>query len=253
MLIARSFRCVNTSMRGFTLIEMMVAIVIGMIVVGGAVALIVAINQANSETIQSTRLTQELQALASVIADDVKRARAVTDPIGMVSSGSATACVTAPTAPTQPCYPITPTAGSANCITYGYSGAASAGNVYNAGGVLTSSYLYNYRSIRLVTSGGVGTVNLSQLTFDPTTGIVTPPGAAGTIPTAAAITACPITGGAETAISSKEINITALTFTYVNSGEIDLSLTGKQLAGDTYTNNISRTFTQPIFIRSSQL
>ena len=185
------------------------------------------------ETIQSTRLSGELRSLASVIADDIKRARYVSDSIGMVGQG---ACATTPVTPAQPCYPITPTAGSANCVTYGYSGTIS------------SFYLYNYRSIRLVTTAGIGVVDLAQLTFDPTAA------ATGTaLPATAAITACPITGGTEKQISSKEINITGLTFTYVNSGEIDLSVTGNLLGGDSYTNTISRTFTQPIFIRSSAL
>jgi hypothetical protein len=54
-------------------------------------------------------------------------------------------------------------------------------------------------------------------------------------------------------ISSQEVSITALTFTYINGGEIDLSLTGKLIKGDAYTNTVSRTFTQPIFIRSGTL
>jgi hypothetical protein len=91
-------------------------------------------------------------------------------------------------------------------------------------------------------------VNLSQLTFDPNAV------SSGTaLPTTAVTTACPVTGGTESQISSREINVTALTFTFVGAGEIDLTLTGKMLAGDTYANGITRTFTQPIFIRSSAL
>jgi len=224
-------------MRGFSLIEMMVSIVIGLIVAAGAVSLIVAIDQANSETIQSTRLTQELRTLATVISNDVKRARRIDDPIGMVGVGSTNACATTPKTPAQPCYPLTPSSGSASCMTYGYSGTAS------------TASLYNYHSVRLSTNGAV---MLSQLTFDPNAV------AAGTaLPTTAAITNCTssggITGGTETQISSSSINITSMTFTYVNAGEIDLSITGKLLAGDTYSKTISRTFTQPIFIRSSAL
>ncbi len=96
----------------------------------------------------------------------------------------------------------------------------------------------------------------SQLTFDPGAD----PGGAGkgvALPTTAVITHCDatggITGGTETQINSNQINITALTFTYVNPGEIDLSMTGRLLSGDTYTKTISRTFVQPIFIRSSAL
>ncbi|MGH8121900.1 MAG: PilW family protein [Rudaea sp.] len=233
MLSVPIFGSTRAHVRGFSLIEMMIAIVIGLVVIAGAISLIVAIDKANSETIQSTRLTQELRSLASVVADDIKRARYINDPIGMVGTG---VCATAPVTPAQPCYPITPTAGSASCVTYGYTGTISSASVYS------------YRSVRLVTTSGIGAVNLAQLTFDPNAV------AAGTsLPTTAVATACPITGGTETQISSREINVTGLTFTYVNAGEIDLSVTGQLLGGDSYTNAISRTFTQPIFIRSSQL
>jgi prepilin-type N-terminal cleavage/methylation domain-containing protein len=233
--------------RGFSLIEMMVSIVIGLIVAAGAISLIFAINQSNVETIDSTRLTQELRTLATVIADDVKRTRRIDDPIGMIGQGAVNACAAAPVTPAQPCYPITPSAVSAtppSCITYGYTGT------------IASASVFNYHSIRLATTGGVGRVLLSQLSFDPG------PDPAGVgkgvaLPTTAVITHCDatggITGGTETQISSSQINITALTFTYVNPGEIDLSLTGKLLASDTYSKTISRTFSQPIFIRSSAL
>jgi hypothetical protein len=36
----------------------------------------------------------------------------------------------------------------------------------------------------------------------------------------------------------------------VSAYEVDLTVTGKYRAGDTYTKTITRTFTQPIFIRS---
>ena len=226
----------RTSMKGFSLIELMIAMVIGLIVVAAVISLILAINQANSETIQSTRLTQELRTLAAVIADDLKRTRRVDDPIGMVGQGTTSACAVAPVTPAQPCYPITPTTATspATCATYGYTGTT------------TSSSIYNYHSVRRVVTGGVGSIVLNQLTFDPNSV------AAGTaLPTTAVVTACPITGSTATTLSSGQIDITALSFTAVSTAEIDLTLTGKLSAGDAYTKTITRTFTQPIFIRSN--
>ncbi|HEX7917240.1 MAG TPA: prepilin-type N-terminal cleavage/methylation domain-containing protein [Rudaea sp.] len=218
-------------MWGFSLIELMISIVIGMIVVGGAISLIVAINQSNSETIQSTRLTQELRALASVVADDVKRMRFIEDPAAMVGQGTTTACPTASAASViQPCYAVTVT----NCpgLSYGYSGTTS------------DQSLYNYHQVRLDRT--TGRVSLDYLTLNPT-GVTT----VANLPTSSALQSCPITNSTTAVLSSSQIKITDLTFTVVSANEIDLSVTGSLVSGDSYTNSISRTFKQPIFIRST--
>lgn len=66
--------------RGFSMVELMVAMVLGLIVVAAVVNLVMSIIQSNNQTIQATRLTQELRATAQVIASDIKRARSVDDP-----------------------------------------------------------------------------------------------------------------------------------------------------------------------------
>ena len=66
--------------RGFSLIELMVAMVVGLIVVGAVLALVVSIMKSNRQTLQSTRLNQEMRATLAVIANDLRRARSVTDP-----------------------------------------------------------------------------------------------------------------------------------------------------------------------------
>lgn len=70
----------RSSMAGFSLIELMVGMVLGLIVVSAVITLVLSIIQSNNRTIQATRLTQELRATAAVIAADVKRARGVGDP-----------------------------------------------------------------------------------------------------------------------------------------------------------------------------
>ncbi len=258
MLTRRNPMCAPRAARGFSLIELMISVLIGLIVAAGAVSLIVSINQANAETIQSTRLTQELRALAAVIADDIKRARRIDDPIGMIGVGTTSACAATPKAPQQPCYAITPstattqtvaTLGVQPCTTYGYTGTTG------------SSTVYNFRLIRL---NGTN-IELDQWTFDPT-GIAS--GAAIPIPpTQATLTACTaaiaaptgatVVGPTTVQLNSTAVNITAMTFTYINAGEIDLSLSGSLAFQDAFTKShaksVSRTFIQPIFIRSSQL
>jgi type IV pilus assembly protein PilW len=109
----------RTGNAGFSLVELMIALVVGMIVVGAVLALILSMMRANNQTIQATRLTQELRATAAVIASDLKRAKGVTDPF---------AAAKVPVAGIG-----TINTATAGCIIYAYQGGA--------GG--------NYRVIRL--------------------------------------------------------------------------------------------------------
>ena len=67
--------------RGFSLVEMMVALALGLIVVTAVLALVLSIIRSNRQTLQSTRLNQELRATLAVIASDLRRARSVEDPL----------------------------------------------------------------------------------------------------------------------------------------------------------------------------
>ena len=92
-----------------TLIELMIALVLGLLVSSAALALVASIIKSNTETIRATRLTQELRSTAEVIAREIRRARSDKDPI--INIGSPTTLLTA-------CNAIdTSTAG---CVTYGY-------------------------------------------------------------------------------------------------------------------------------------
>ena len=74
----------RTRQSGFTLIELMISVTIALIVTGSAIALMVSIMQANGQNIASTRLTQELRAVAEIVSRDVKRARYMEDAISFV-------------------------------------------------------------------------------------------------------------------------------------------------------------------------
>lgn len=69
---------------GFTLVELMIAMAVSLIVALAAVGFVVALIKANSENLQVTRLTQELRSLSDVIGREVKRARYVADPVGLI-------------------------------------------------------------------------------------------------------------------------------------------------------------------------
>lgn len=66
---------------GFTLIELMISMVLGLIVIGAVFALSLAMLRANKETIASTRLTQELRSVSTVIATGLQRAGSADNPL----------------------------------------------------------------------------------------------------------------------------------------------------------------------------
>lgn len=69
---------------GFTLVELMIAMAVSLIVALAAVGFVVALIKANSENLQVTRLTQELRSLSDVVGREVRRARYVADPVGLI-------------------------------------------------------------------------------------------------------------------------------------------------------------------------
>ena len=93
---------------GFTLIELMVALVVGLVVIGAVLALIVSIMRANQQTIQATRLTQELRATAELINNEVRRARGVDDPLSVAKLAAGN--------------PFKDVTVGASCILYAYEG-----------------------------------------------------------------------------------------------------------------------------------
>ena len=206
---------------------MMVSIVVGLIVIGGAINLVVAINQANNDAIQSTRLSQELQALASVISDEIKRARRVHDAYALVGSGTTTG--------TGAFDAIN--YANAGCIVYGYQGQSDSSlTIDKAKGLTlndTSQDLNGaypvYRAI-YVSNGAIWIASDKTAVTCTTAGVQ---------------------------LNTQQIKITSLTFgcgsssaTSTSCSEIDLKLTGQLTSGDSYTKNITRTVIQPIFVRS---
>jgi prepilin peptidase dependent protein B len=68
-----SSRC-SRSQRGLSIIELMVGVVIGMFIVGGAIKLFVDMFGNNRRLLIETRVNQDLRAAADVIARDLRRA-----------------------------------------------------------------------------------------------------------------------------------------------------------------------------------
>lgn len=143
---------------GFTLIEMMVAMVVGLIVIIAVIAFIVAVMRSNNQTIQATRLTQELRATMAVMAADLKRSRSVNDPLAAATSADAVY--------TNLASINTATAG---CIQYGYQGIS--GNTFRTISVSDNKVLMgtgNVSSPACASGTQIGSsqVRITSLTFD---------------------------------------------------------------------------------------
>jgi len=202
------------------------------------VLLIVAIDRSNSETIQATRINQELRALSSVIGDEIKRARRLHDPVAAVGQGAAT----------NGTFDFVDTS-TAGCIVYGYQDTPLSDAVDN------EEYLNNFEAIYLSTTNGVGSVVFAKLSETGTTNA--PLGCTNGANTGK--------GATPIALTSPQLNVTALTFSCVtlvgtkitnaltnsaSCNQVDMSITATLLSGDTYTKKISHTYVQQVFIRS---
>ena len=88
---------------GFTLVEMMVALVAGMIVSTALVAFMLSSMKSNGEYVQSTRLTQELRNTLDLLTRDLLRAGYDDDGMNYVGKTNVSpftpVCITAAGAP----------------------------------------------------------------------------------------------------------------------------------------------------------
>lgn len=134
---------------GFTLIELMVAMVLGLIVMGAVIALVMSMIRANNQTIQSTRLTQELRATAAVITGELQRAGSASNPFNITNAAALGTVNT----------------GTAGCIIYTYSDDAGAtvnrAISLNGGAVFMGTTACGNAGTRLSS----GSVTISGLTF----------------------------------------------------------------------------------------
>lgn len=186
--------------RGFTLVELMVALVLGLIVSGAVVVFVVSILKSNRQTILTTRLNQELRATLSVVANDLRRARSVTDPLTTAKAvgGNPYALVNTTTA---------------ECIIFAYDDAING-----------PWHVIKRSGNKIVLQGA----------------------------TTAPANCSP--AGTPAELGSDQVEVTALTFTpSANDGttrKFDISITGRLVSEDAEINNISRTLTQSVYIRS---
>ena len=220
---------------GFTLIELMIAMSIGLIVIGSAIALMVSVMRANSENMQSTRLTQELRALTDIVARELRRARYNENTINFVGEArdddNGDGDVDSDDwQPSNPFEAFTVTAASGNddgdaatvdgsCVQFAYDGAENGA----------------FRTIARTVANGVGGISLGR--------------AGGASPACAAV---------DVQLSSPELDVTRFTINYRDSttvaGRVDTDWARITVEGR--LNNgpaVTRRVTETVRIRSGVL
>jgi Tfp pilus assembly protein PilW len=75
---------------GFSLAELMIALVAGLVVSGAVLSFFLSSMKSNGEFVQSTRLTQELRNSLNLITQDLERAGYDQDSLSYLASGGAT-------------------------------------------------------------------------------------------------------------------------------------------------------------------
>lgn len=107
----------NTA-RGFSLIELMIALVAGLVVSYAVVAFTMSSMKSNGEYVQSTQLTQELRNTLDLAARDLKRAGYDQNALAHMAAGTAS-----PFSPMR----IVGAATDSSCVIYGYDKVGASG------------------------------------------------------------------------------------------------------------------------------
>src|SRR3546814_16319722 len=74
--------------RGFSLIELMVAMVAGLVVGGAVLAFAIASMKSNADYLVSTRLTQDLRSTLDLVTRELRRSGYDEDSLGYISTSS---------------------------------------------------------------------------------------------------------------------------------------------------------------------
>lgn len=135
---------------GFSLVELMIALVAGLIVVGAVLAFTVSSVKANSDFVKSTRLTQELRNTSDYISAELKRAGY--DENAMKYVADPTSTDVSKFAPI-----LVDTTAGANCVIYAYDRNPGTEGVVDLGNG-------EIRAIRRATRLGVGVIEVAEST-----------------------------------------------------------------------------------------
>jgi prepilin-type N-terminal cleavage/methylation domain-containing protein len=229
---------------GFSLVEMMVALVAGLIVVGAVITFLMSSFKSNSDFVRSTRLTQELRNTLDLVSRDLQRAGY--DDNALVYLGNTNAS------------PFSPIHVNGSCILYAYDRSYPNGQETVAGtpGTLDVGN-GEVRGLRLSTVTNASGQSVGVIEYAVSAGTTKPAcdGTAGTyntIPAAcdATSTWCPLSDANTVDIDAFTItnNVESMADTTSTMGmrRLDLTLVGR-LAGAT---DFDRTVRTSVKVRS---
>jgi Tfp pilus assembly protein PilW len=232
---------------GFSLVEMMVALVAGMIVVAAVIAFMMSSFSSNADYVRSTRLTQELRNTLDLVVRDLQRAGY--DDNALVYLGNANSS------------PFSPILVSGSCIIYAYDRSYPNGTS-TLTGTVGGLDLDNgeVRGLRLSTVTNVNGQSVGVIEYAVSSGTTRPAcdggtGVYSTLPATchATSTWCPLSDASTIDIDTFTINnvVNPATGSGNTMGmrRIDLTLTGR-IAGAT---DFDRTVRSSVKVRSDCL
>ena len=211
--------------RGFSLIELLISIVVGLVITGAVVSFIASTVTANNATMRATKLSQELRTLTELISRDLKRARGMIEPVSNMGTGCSTTAGDADACEglaVMQSVTLAPNDTASNCITYGYQTVDT---------TATPPVVNSFRAVRRVVTGTIGTIVMVRDN---------------------AALDCASTGDELITISSNLINITALRFirSSVRQDQIDIEISGS-LRNDVAA--VAQTFRTSVYLRSGSI
>lgn len=153
MLNRRRLRPVPAS-RGFTLIELMIALVASLVVVGSVLAFTVQSTRTSAQSIQYSRLTQDMRGAMALVSRELRRAGYNVNAIQQVGPGVTTAAYSAlllddPDAD-----------GIGSCVMFGYDTLDLGGTADSTPGTLTTAEANEWRGFRRVVVNGRGVLEV---------------------------------------------------------------------------------------------
>jgi Tfp pilus assembly protein PilW len=243
---------------GFSLVEMMVALVAGMIVVAAVVAFMMSSFSSNAEYVRSTRLTQELRNTLDLATRDLQRAGY--DDNALLYLGNTNASPFSPICIANSASPGTCITDNSpgDCIIYAYDRTYPNGQATAAGddGVLDVSN-GEVRGLRLRTVTNVNSQSVGVIEYAVSSGTTKPTcsGAAATYTTTPATCNattmwCPLSDPSTIDIDAftlvRNLESMASSGSTMGMRRVDLTMTGR-IAGDT---EFSRTVRSTVKVRT---
>lgn len=223
----------NTSQAGFSLIELMLALVAGLIVSSAVLAFTMSSFKSNGEYVTSTHLTQELRNTLNLITRELRRAGYDEDALGYLAKGSGS--------------PFThlalglPSSGTFQCVIYAYD---------RAGGTPGTVELANreVRGIRwasrTVANRTVGVIEYAESAagVQPACDGAAPSYSSNPAVCDAGSGWCPLTDGTSIDISAFTLTdnraVTGTSPNQVQVRDIEINLTGRPAGTTEYTRSV---------------